>query len=95
MGSGCEVHDDSQMFASIGVSSASITGFTWTYEMKNPDVISPLGKIYWVLTESDISSLEANEIMSGTNAVHTNCKGQEAQVDCKLHEIFLTASFES
>jgi len=76
---------DADLFASVGVGSASARGFSWTYDIRNPDLIDPPGKIYWVLTNDGVP-MTVNDIMIGNNPTQPNCFGQAVQVDSEIHE---------
>jgi hypothetical protein len=73
------------LFASVGVGSASVRGFSWTYDIRNPDLIDPPGKVYWVLTDDGVAMTTA-DIMAGNNPTQSNCFGQATQVDSDIHE---------
>lgn len=80
---------DADLFASVGVGSASIRGFPWTYDIRNPDLPTTgdpdAGKIYWVLTDDGVTMTPAN-IMAGDNPTQPTCFGQAVQEDDQIHE---------
>lgn len=76
---------NTDLFASVGVGSASIRGFAWTYDIRNPDLVDPPGNIYWVLTDDGVS-MTVEDIMAGNNPTQPGCFGQDVQRDANIHE---------
>lgn len=76
---------DGDLFASVGVGSASIRGFSWTYDIRNPDLIDPPGNIYWVLTDDNVA-MTVEDIMAGNNPTQPGCFGSDVQRDADIHE---------
>jgi len=77
--------DGGDLFASVGVGSASIRGFSWTYDIRNPDLTDPPGNIYWVLTDDGVS-MTVEDILAGNNPTQPGCFGQDVQRDADIHE---------
>ena len=73
------------LFASVGVGSASIRGFSWTYDIRNPDLTDPPGNIYWVLTDDGVS-MTVEDILNGNDPTQPGCFGQDVQRDADIHE---------
>lgn len=88
-----QAQGEDELFASVGVGSASIRGFSWTYDIENPDLTDPVGKIYWVLTNDGVS-LTAADIRAEAggsnsqvlNSDPTNCAGSTTQEDEAIHQ---------
>lgn len=84
---------EDELFASVGVGSASIRGFSWTYDIEHPDLTDPVGKIYWVLTDDGVS-MTSDDVRALNNPVNgdTGCGGQTVQEDEAIHQERLDCS---
>ena len=58
-----------------------VLGFAWTYDISNPDLTAPNGKIYWVLTDGDNTSMSVEDIVAGNNPTQPTCLGSAEQDD--------------